>query len=142
MKIFDRPLRLKTVSFAILAMVFLSSFSARSLAYAPGNTLVFSNVEKHVLVQVEIHGQIDGHTMESVAQLVADWLEAAHFVVSHTDGAGYLHLHVKLELSDNHHFLVHSDCADWHEDREAAVVDAIDEILHHMVSDFIDKYSR
>ena len=100
------------------------------------------NAEKHVQIKVEIHGHVDGHTVESVEHLVAEWLEAAHFVVSHSDGADYLHLHVKVNVTDNHHYEVESDCGDWEEDKEAAVVDAIDEILHHMISDFIDKYGH
>lgn len=132
--------RISVASFAIAAMLLLTGFSGRVLANPTSNPLAFSNSEKHVQIHVEIHGDIDHHTVESVEHLVTEWLEAAHCVVSHTDGADYLHLHVVLQVTDNHHFEVHSDCSDWHEEKEAAVVDAIDEILHHMVSDFIDKY--
>ena len=136
-----RFIGLSIVSLAI-ATLMLTGFSAPSLASSLSRTAVFTNAEKHVQINVEVHGHIDGHTVDSIEDLVMEWLEAAHFVVSHADGADYLHLHVLLEVTDNHHFEVHSDCADWHEDKEAAVVDAIDEILHHMVSDFIDKYSH
>jgi hypothetical protein len=127
-------------AFLAIAMLFLSGFSARSLANSLSHSAVFVNAEKHVQITIEIEGDIDGHTEESVEHLIIGWLEAAHFVVSETDGAGFLHLHIKLDVTDNHHFKVHSDCADWHEDKEAAVVGAIDEILHHMIADFIEKY--
>ena len=141
MKRFNQAGRHAAACMAI-AMLMLTGFSARSLANPLSRTAVFVNTEKHVLINVEVHGHIDGHTVDSIEHLVMEWLEAAHFVVSHSDGADYLHLHVLLEVTDNHHFNVHSDCSDWHEDKEAAVVDAIDEILHHMVNDFIDKYSH
>jgi hypothetical protein len=133
--------RLVAVCLTFAAFLF-TGFSANSFASSKTRTLKFSNAEKHVQIIVEINGNIDGHTIESVEHLVAGWLEAAHFAVSHTDGAGYLHLHVKLDVTENHHFQVHTDCAEWHEDKEAAVVDAIDEILHHMVIDFIEKYGH
>jgi hypothetical protein len=141
MKKFHQTFRPAT-AFLAIAMLFLSGFSARSLGNSPSHSAFFVNAEKHVLVQIEIHGDIDGHTEESVEHLVMGWLEAAHFVVSETDGAGFLHLHIKLDVTDNHHFKVHSDCADWHEDKEAAVVDAIDEILHHMITDFVERYAH
>jgi hypothetical protein len=142
MKKINKAGRISVASFAIAAMVFLTGFSARALAHPMSNPLTFSNPEKHVQIQVEIHGHIDHHTVDSVEHLVMEWLEAAHFVVSHSDGADYLHLHIALDVTHDHHFKVHSDCADWHEDKDAAVVDAIDEILHHMISDFIDKYAH
>ena len=142
MKIFNKAVRISATTFALTALVFLTGFSTRSLAAPVSKSLTFSNAEKHVQIKVEIHGHVDHHTVDSVEHLVMEWLEAAHFVVSHTDGAGYLHLHVVVEASDDHHFEVHSDCSDWHEDKEAAVVDAIDEILHHMISDFIDQYGH
>jgi hypothetical protein len=142
MKIFDRAVRISAYFVALLTLVFFTSVSARSLTAPASKNVVFSSSEKHVQIKVEIHGDIDHHTVDSVEHLVSEWLEAAHFVVSHTDGANYLHLHVRVDVSDNHHYKVHSDCADWHEDKEAAVVDAIDDILHHMISDFIDKYSH
>ena len=142
MKIFDRTVRLSAVAIAITALVFLSGLSTRALAHPASKTLVISNAEKHVQIKVEIHGSIDHHTVASVEHLVEEWLEAAHFVVSHTDGADYLHLHVKLEVTADHHYQVESDCGDWEEDKEADVVDAIDEILHHLINDFIDKYSH
>ena len=138
---FQKAVRLLAVSFAIAAIC-LTAFSTRSIANPASKTWVITNPEKHVQINVEIHGNIDGHTVESVEHVVMEWLEAAHFVVAHTDGADYLHLHIRLEVNDNHHFAVHSDCADWHEDKEAAVVDAVDEVLHHMIGDFIDKYSH
>jgi hypothetical protein len=142
MKKINKAGRISVASFAIAALLLLTGFSARALANPTSNPLVFSNPEKHVQIKVEVHGHIDHHTMEEVEHLVMEWLEAAHFVVSHSDGADYLHLHVSLDVTDDHHFKVHSDCSDWHEDKEAAVVDAIDEILHHMISDFIDKYAH
>ena len=129
-----------TVSMAIVTMVLVSGFYRN--AFGASKTLTFTAAEKHVQINVEVHGHIDGHTVETVEHVILEWLEAAHFIVSHTDGAGYLHLHVRLDLTDDHHFKVHSDCADWHEDKEAAVVDAIDDILHHMIDDFIAKYSH
>jgi hypothetical protein len=141
MKCLKKAVRISVVT-AALAALLTSGAGSRSLAAPAAKRLAVSNAEKHVQIIVEIHGDIDHHTVDSVAQLVGEWLEAAHFVVSHTDGAGYLHLHVTLNVTSNHHFSVHSDCADWHEDKEAAVVAAIDEILHHVVSDFIDKYSH
>ena len=140
MKKFNRAVRFTVSPFAIAAILLLTGLSAPSMANPASKTLVFTNVEKHVVIKVDIHGHIDGHTVESVEHVIMEWLEAAHFVVSHTDGADFLHLHVSLDVTNDHHFKVHSDCADWHEDKEAAVVDAIDEILHHMISDFIDKY--
>ena len=137
---FDKSVRQSTAFLAMAAILLLTGLSSHSFA-AP-KTLTFANVEKHVQINVQIHGHIDGHTAETVEHVIMGWLEAAHFVVSHTDGADYLYLHVSLDVTDNHHFKVHSDCADWHEDKEAAVVDAIDEILHHMISDFIAKYSH
>jgi len=142
MKKINKAGRISVASFAIAAMLMLTGFSARAVAHPMSNPLTFSNPEKHVQIKVEIHGHIDHHTVESVEHLVMEWLEAAHFVVSHSDGADYLHLHIALDVTDDHHFKVHSDCADWHEDKDAAVVDAIDEILHHMISDFIDKYAH
>jgi len=142
MKIFDKVVRVSATTFALTALVLLMGFSTRSLAAPASKSLAVSNAEKHVQIKVEIHGHVDGHTVDSVEHLVMEWLEAAHFVVSHTDGADYLHLHIAVNVTDDHHFAVHSDCSDWHEDKEAAVVDAIDEILHHMVSDFIDKYGH
>jgi hypothetical protein len=142
MKIFDRAVSTSARCLAVAAIVLLAGFGTRSLAAPASKSLSFVNSEKHVQIKVEIHGDIDHHTVDSVEHLVSEWLEAAHFVVSHTDGANYLHLHVRVDVSDNHHYKVHSDCADWHEDKEAAVVDAIDDILHHMISDFIDKYSH
>ena len=142
MKIFDKAVGIAATTFALTALVFLTGFSTRSLATPMSKSLLVSNAEKHVQIKVEIHGHVDGHTVDSVEHLVSEWLEAAHFVVSHTDGANYLHLHVVVNVTDTHHFAVHSDCAEWHEDKEAAVVDAIDEILHHMISDFIDKYGH
>ena len=127
---------------AALTAMFVTTLGPVSLASSAGKALAFSNSEKHVQIKVVIHGEIDHHTVDSVEHLVAEWLEAAHFVVSHTDGADYLHLHVTLDVTKEHHFKVHSDCSDWHEDKEAAVLDAIDDILHHMISDFIDKYSH
>ena len=140
MKKLNRSVRFNISTFAIAAILLLTGLSAPSLAKPASKTLVFANAEKHVQIKVDIHGHIDGHTVESVEHLIMEWLETAHFVVAHTDGADFLHLHISLDVTDNHHFKVHSDCADWHEDKEAAVVDAIDEILHHMISDFIDKY--
>jgi hypothetical protein len=140
MKKFNRTVRFTVSSFAIAAILLLTGLSVPSLANPASKTLVFTNAEKHVQILVEIHGHIDGHTVESVEHLVVEWLEAAHFVVSHTNGADFLHLHISLDVTDDHHFKVHSDCADWHEDKEAAVVGAIDEILHHMIDDFITKY--
>lgn len=142
MKIFAKAVHISATTFALIALVFLTGFSTRSLAAPVSKSLTFSNTETHVQIKVEIHGHVDDHTVDSVEDLVTEWLEAAHFVVSHTDGANYLHLHVVVNVTDDHHFAVHSDCADWHEDKEAAVVDAIDEILHHMVSDFIEKYGH
>ena len=142
MKTITQSIRKATAYLTVVAFLLLTGLTANSFATSKTTTMNFSNVEKHVQIIVEIHGHIDGHTMDSVEHLVAEWLVAAHFVVSHSDGADFLHLHVKLNVTDNHHFQVHTDCADWHEDKEAAVVDAIDEILHHMVTDFIEKYAH
>ena len=142
MKIIAQSIRKAAACLAVAALLLLTGLSANSFAGSKTTTLNFSNAEKQVQLKVEIHGHIDGHTLDSVEHLVSEWLEAAHFVVSHTDGAGFLHLHIKLDVTDDHHFKVHTDCADWHEDKEAAVVDAIDEILHHMIIDFIEKYSH
>ena len=141
MKIFNRTGRRALTSLAI-AVLILTGFSVRSLANPASRTSAALSSEKHVQIKVEIHGDVDGISEETIEHLMAEWLEAAHFIVSETDGADYLHLHIKLEVTDNHHFKVHSDCADWHEDKEAAVADAINEILHHMINDFIDKYSH
>ena len=141
MKTFDRTIRL-SAALAIAMAVFLTGLSARTEAYPASKILAFSNVEKHVHIKVEIHGDIDHHTVESVEHLVAEWLEAAHFVVEHTAGANALELHVVLNVTDNHHFTIHEDCGDWHEEKEAAVLDAIDDILHHMTEDFIEKFSH
>jgi hypothetical protein len=142
MKTVDRAVRLSVAPVAILAMIFFTSITPRSFAAPANKALVLTNAEKHVQIKVEIHGEIDHHTMESVEHLVVGWLEAAHFVVAHTEGADVLHLHVSVEVAPNHHFKLHSDCGGWHEDKEAAVVDAIDDILHHMISDFIEKYGH
>lgn len=131
--------RISVVSLAV-AMFFLTGFSSRSMANPMSNSPISSKAAKHVQINVEIHGQIDDHTAEAVEHVVMAWLEAAHVAVSHADGADTLHLHIRLDVTDNHHFKVHSDCADWHEDQEVATVDAINEILHVMVNHFIDKY--
>jgi hypothetical protein len=143
MKTFDSAVRPLVSPIAILAiMMFAAGFGGRSMAAPASKALVLANAEKHVQIKVEIHGEIEHHTMESVEHLVVGWLEAAHFVVSETESADSLHLHVSVDVSPNHHFKVHSDCGGWHEDKEAAVVDAIDEILHHMIADFIEKYAH
>jgi hypothetical protein len=141
MKSFWQAVRISIASLAV-TLLLVGGLGSPTLASPANHSVVFVNAEKHVQIKVEIHGDIDGHTVESVEHLVMEWLEAAHFVVSHTDSADTLHLHVLLEVKDNHHFEVHSDCGGWAEDKEAAVVDAIDEILHHMINDFIDKYGH
>jgi len=139
MKRFNKAGRISVASFAV-AMCFLAGFSSRSTANPMGNAPVSPKAAKSVHINVEIHGQIDGHTAEAVEHIVMAWLEAAHVAVSHADGTDTLSLHIRLDVTDNHHFKVHSDCADWHEDQEVATVEAINEILHVMVNHFIDKY--
>jgi hypothetical protein len=141
MKKFNRKVRLSVTALAIAALM-LTGFSARSLAQPMGKSLNVVNTDKHVQITVEIHGDIDGVSDESIEAVIAEWLEAAHFIVSENDATDALHLHVKLAVTDNHHFMVDSDCSDWHEEKEAAVANAINDILHHMVNDFINKYSH
>jgi hypothetical protein len=140
MKMTEKTIHKSMRFLAVLALLGIAGLSTNTRAASKTRELNFSNPEKHVQIKVEIHGHIDNHTVNSVEHLVSEWLEAAHFAVSHADGADYLHLHIVLEVTDNHHFKVHSDCADWHEDKEVAVVDAIDQLLHDMINDFIDKY--
>jgi len=120
-----------------------SVLSARAEAHPAGATRVVSpNVEKHVQIKVEIHGKIDGHTADAVEDLIAEWLEEAHFVVEEKEGVNFLKLHVVLKVTENNHFAIHEDCGDWQEDKEAAVLDALDEILHQMINDFIEKFGH
>lgn len=138
MKPLQSPIRFSAIALMALAL-FLNGVSVPTIAHPASKPLVFSKVEKHVHIKVEIHGEIPGHTVESVEHLVAEWLEAAKIAVEHTEGTKTLTLHVVLNVADNHHFAIHEECGDWHEDKEAAVLDAIDEILHHMTMDFIEK---
>ena len=139
MKTFNQAIRFAV---AVAMVLSLGGLSASTQARAASKTMRFSNAEKHVHINVEIQGKIDDHTAESVEELVEDWLEAAHFVVEETAGAKTLELHVVLDVTDDHHFAIHEDCGAWHEEKEAAVVDAIDEILHHMIEDFIEKFGH
>ena len=139
MKTLNQAIRISVA----LAMAFiLSGLSTSNQAHAATKTLGFSDAEKHVHITVEIHGKIDDHTAESVEELVSEWLEDAHFVVEETAGAKVLELHIVLKVTDDHHFSIHEDCGDWEEDNEAAVLDAIDEILHRMTEDFIKKFDH
>ena len=142
MKTVDGTIRI-SATIALALALFLSGLSTPAEARPIGRArTVVSNVEKHVHIKVEIHGEIDGHTADSVEDLIAEWLEAAKIVVDETPGANSLKLHVVLKLTENHHFAVHEDYGDWHEDKEAAVLDAIDEILHQMTLDFIEKFNH
>ena len=139
MKTLNQAIR---ISFAVAMAFILSGLSTSNQAHAASKTLGFSTAEKHVHITVEIHGKIDDHTAESVEEMVSDWLEAAHFVVEETAGAKVLELHVVLTVNDDHHFSIHEDCGDWEEDKEAAVLDALDETLHRMINDFIKKFGH
>lgn len=142
MKIFVGTIRSSTTAVAIAVMLLLNSLSTPATALPVNRMLVFSKAEKHVQIKVEIHGKIDGYTVESVKELVSDWLEEAHFVVSNTAGTNVLKLHVVVKVTDDHHFAVHEDCGEWEEDKEAAVLDAIDDVLHEMTEDFIEKFGH
>jgi hypothetical protein len=142
LKTFDSTIRL-AAHFALALALFFSGFGALAEAHPAGKApAVSSNVEKHVHIKVEIHGKIDGHTADSVEDLVGEWLEAAHFVIEEKEGVNSLKLHVVINVTEDHHFAIHEDCGDWQEEKEAAVLDAIDDVLHHMINDFIEKFDH
>jgi hypothetical protein len=142
MKAFDTTIRF-SVNVALALAFFFGGLSANAEAHPAGKApVVPANLEKHVHIKVEIHGKIDGHTADAVEDLIADWLEAAHFVVEETEGANFLKLHVVLKVTGDNHFAIHEDCGDWQEEKEAAVLDALDDILHHMINDFIEKFDH
>lgn len=142
MKTFDSAVRFSATVILTLALL-LSGFSVSANARPFSKTrAVFTNFEKHVHIEVEIHGEIEDHTVESVEELIADWLEEAKIVVEETEGAKFLNLHVVLTVTDDKHFAIHEDCGNWKEDKEAATLDAIDEILHQMTLHFIEKFNQ
>jgi hypothetical protein len=141
MKTPNSMIRLTAALTMIFAMLLLGSLNSGQ-ALARTKSFSYSNAEKHVSIKIEIHGDTEGIHQDHVEHLVAEWLEAAKLVVEHTEGANSLHLHVVINVKANHHAEVHEDCGDWHEEKEAATLDAIDEILHHMTMDFIDKFSH
>lgn len=127
-----------TMTLALLLMGTMTS----GQAFAGTRSFAYTNLEKHVTIKIEIHGDTEGINKEHVEHLVAEWLEEAKMIVEHTEAASALHLHVVVNVKANHHADVHEDCGDWHEEKEAATLDAIDEILHHMTQDFIEKFSH
>ena len=135
--------RATMMGLALAGLILFPGFKAKTLAMpkgAPANTLHFRNPDKKVDITVEIHGKVEGHTIQSVEHLIEEWLHAAHVAVVNADGVDILELHIVVEVHEGHGWHIVSDCGEWHEDHDADTLDAIDEILHAMVNDFIDHF--
>lgn len=152
------------VGLALAGLILFPGFPANTLAApkgVPTNTLHFRNTEKKVDITVEIHGKIDGYTAQSIEAVVEPWLEAAHVAVVNADGVDILELHIRIDVDDDDDdddgvkdaadndddgngdgkgWHITSGCSEWHEDRDADTLDAINDILHEMIEDFIDKF--
>jgi hypothetical protein len=156
--------RATTMGLALAGLILFPGFKAKTLAMpkgAPANTLHFRNPDKKVDITVEIHGKIEGHTVHSLEEIVEEWLHAAHVAVVNADGVDILELHIRVDVDDDDDdddgvkdaddkdddgngdgkgWHITSDCSDWHEDHDADTLDAINDILHAMINDFIDKF--
>lgn len=135
------------------------------LLIAPAFTTQATTVDtaKKVDITVVIHGKISDHTAKEVEELIAHWLEEAHFVVVNTDGVDVLELEVTINVDDDDDdddgvkdstddddegdgdgdgkgFHIDTDCGSFDFDEDVDVVDAIDEALHHMVNAFIEEF--
>ncbi len=132
---------------ALVALILFPCFAARTLAAtpkrAPSNTLHFRNDEKRVDITVEIHGEIDEYTTESIEEIIEGWLEAAHFAVVNADGVDILELHIKIDVDDDDEgWHISTGCGDWDEDRDVDTLDALNNILHEMINDFIEHFVK
>lgn len=156
--------RMTVVGLALVGLMLFPGAPAKTLAApkgAPANTLHFRDGEKRVDITVEIHGKIDGHSVQSLEAIVEEWLEAAHVAVVNADGVDILELHIRVDVDDDDDdddgvkdatdsdddgngdgkgWHISSDCGEWDEDRDADTLDAINDILHEMVNHFIDKF--
>lgn len=136
------------------------------LLVAPGFSTQASTTNaaaKKVDITVVVHGKISGHTAKEIEELIAHWLEEAHFVVVNTDGVDVLELEVTINVDDDDDdddgvkdsaddddegdgdgdgkgFHIDTDCGSFDFDEDVDVVDAIDEALHHMVDAFIKEF--
>jgi hypothetical protein len=141
------------IAVAVVAAAMLFFVGLRAQAAAPS--------EKKVDITVEVHGKISGHTVQTIEHIVEEWLHVAHFAVVNADGADILELHIVVDVDDDDDdddgvkdaededddgdgngkgFHIHSECGDWEEDKDVDAVDAIDDLLHAMINDFIDKF--
>lgn len=157
MKAMVQPIRKISVLAAIAALILFAPGHTRSLA----KTLPVA--EKRVDITVVVHGKIGDYTAQAIDQLIEDWLEVAHFAVVNTDGADILELHIQIDVDDDDDdddgvkdaededgdgdgdgkgFRIHGECGDWEEDEDVDVVDGIDEMLHTMISHFIEKFGH
>jgi hypothetical protein len=153
MKILAHLFRKVTVLAAIAAMVLFAPLNAGALAKTAA--------DKRVDITVVVHGRIGDLTAQAIDQLVEDWLEVAHFVVVNTDGADILELEIEIYVDDDDDdddgvkdsqdegedgdgkgFHIHSECGDWEDDEDVDTVDAIDDLLHTMINDFIEKFGH
>lgn len=157
--------RMTLVGLALVGLLLFPGSPAKTLAAtpkgAPSNTLHFRNAEKKVDITVEIHGKIADYTVQSVEEIVEDWLAAAHCAVVNADGVDILELHIRIDVDDDDDdddgikdaddndddgngdgkgWHIKTGCGEWHEDRDADTLDTLDDILHAMINDFIDKF--
>ena len=158
-------MRKAVVGMALAGLILFPGFRAGVFA-APApptgsRTLHFAFPEKRVDITVTVHGKIDGYSQDSIEHLVEEWLEVAHLAVVNADGVDVLELHVSVEVDDDDDdddgvkdaddedgdgdgdgkgWRIHTDCGDFDEDKEVETLDAIDDVLHAMINDFIDKY--
>ncbi len=161
---FTQFVRKATTLAAIAALMLCSpALSSNSFAAANTRTLHFTNFNKKVDITVEVHGKIDGYSISSIEKLVSEWLEVAHLAVVNADGVDVLELKITVSVDDDDDdndgvldskdedddgdgdgkgWHVHSECEDWDEDNDADTIDAIDDLLHEMIEDFIEKYVK
>jgi hypothetical protein len=167
MKRYSVNVRKKLIGLALVGLLLLPGFTAKTLAatpmVAPSNTLHFRNPEKRVDITVEIHGKVDGFTAQSVEAIVQPWLEAAHVAVVNADGVDILELHIRIDKDDDDDdddgvkdaddedddgngdgkgWHITSECGEWDEDHDADSLDAINGILHEMIDHFIAEFVK
>lgn len=158
--------RRNMIGLALVALLLLPAFTTRTLAtplVTSSNTLHFRNAEKRVDITVEMHGKIDGYTVQSVEAIVKPWLEAAQVAVVNADGVDILELHIRIDQDDDDDdddgikdaedddddgngdgkgWHIVTECGEWDEDHDADSLEAINEILHEMINHFIEEFVK
>ncbi len=105
------------------------------------NAAALKSADKKVDITVVIHGKVGDYTVKAIEQIVEDWLEVAHFAVVNADGVDILELEIEISVDDDGSgWQLHTECGEWEEDKEVDVIDSLDDILHEMIEDFIEKF--